>query len=224
MISESGPLEVFYAVYGPYAISLPQGHLLVPEGVVSRVLKPPSPPLLQPNSAIWKVYSTESFYDTFERDYMNREVCAYFFFCLGKHLILAGQKSQGLRNLRWAAGVGYDDDLIHSEMAVFLTDHGFLDEARAALEKSLLHHEDLSGVHNNWGYYYHKAGDYPKAVEAFRKAVELRPDRFGFYNNLGFALLKVGKKEEASLAFGRSLEIHRNQPEITRVLQETTDR
>ena len=154
---------------------------------------------------------------------MNREVCAYFFFCLGKQLILAGQKSPGLRNLRWAAEVGYDDDLIHSDMAVFLTDHGFFDEARTALEKSLLYHEDLSGVHNNWGYYYHKAGDYPRAVEAFRKAVELRPDRFGFYNNLGFALLMIGKKEEALVAFRRSLELHQNQPEIVRVLREMTD-
>ena len=61
--------------------------------------------------------------------------------------------------------------MIHSDMGVFLADHGFFEEARLSLEKALQYHEDLSGVHNNWGYYYHKIGEHEKAVESFQKAV-----------------------------------------------------
>lgn len=56
---------------------------------------------------------------------MNREVSAYFFSSLGKHLILSGHPSFGLKDLKAASEMGYDDELIHSDMAVFLTNRGF---------------------------------------------------------------------------------------------------
>ena len=221
IIEGSGSQDVFYAVFGPYAIALPEDRILIPEGILYRVVTPGEPlPLFRFND-LWRSYTRESFYDDFPMDYMNRQVKAYFFFCLGKHLILAGQPSLGLSNMKVAAEAGYDDELIHSDMAVFLTDHGFLEEARAALEKALLHHEDLSGVYNNWGYYYHKAGDPQKAADAFQKAVQQKPDRYVSYNNLGFALLETGQREKAHEAFQLSLRLNSNQPEIRRWSEKT---
>jgi tetratricopeptide (TPR) repeat protein len=217
VIKQKGSREAFYGVFGPYAISLPEEYALIPEGVLYHVAKEPWDS--RRAGDIWKFYATESFYDVFERDFMSREVCAYFFFSLGKHLVLAGHPSSGLKKLKAAAEIGYNDDLIHSDMAVFLTDHGFFAEARIALEKALTYHEDLSGVYNNWGYYYHRIGDHEGSVLFFRKAVELRPDRHGFYNNLGFALFEAGRPEESREALMKSLGIYENQPEIRRFLE-----
>jgi len=105
-------------------------------------------------------------------------------------------------------------------MGVFFTDHGFFEEARLSLERALLYHEDLSGVYNNWGYYYHKIGDTEKAVESFRKAVQLRPERFFLFNNLGFALYEVGQRLESMAVLEKSLSLHPNQPGIRKFMEE----
>jgi tetratricopeptide (TPR) repeat protein len=221
IIEESGSRDVFYAVFGPYAIALPRHQILIPEGILYRVVKREEPLPLSRFNDVWRSYTRESFYDGFPMDYMNRQIKAYFFFCLGKHFILAGQPSLGLNNMKVAAEAGYDDELIHSDMAVFLTDHGFLEEARAALGEALLYHEDLSGVYNNWGYYYHKAGDNQRAADSFQKAVDLKPERYVSYNNLGFALLEMGNKEKAHHAFQESLRLNPNQPEIKNWAEKT---
>jgi Flp pilus assembly protein TadD len=163
---------------------------------------------------VWATYAMESVYEPFEKDFMNREICAYYFFDRGKALILSGQTSAGLAHMKRARDVGYDDNVVHSEMAVFLTDHGFFEEAKLSLERALLYHEDLSGVLNNWGYYYDKIGKHEEAVKSFRRAVELKPERYGFLNNLGFALFEAGEKEEASRVFQKSLSLKEGQPEI----------
>jgi Tfp pilus assembly protein PilF len=105
-------------------------------------------------------------------------------------------------------------------MGVFLVDHGFFEEARLSLEKALLYHEDLSGVYNNWGYYYHKIGNHGEAVTSFRRAVELKPDRFFLLNNLGFALYETGQKQESKAAFEKSLSLHQEQPGIRKFIEE----
>jgi hypothetical protein len=221
IIAENWEKPIHYAVFGPYAIDLAVSHELIPEGFLHRVFRKGDE--ISPNhvDTVWKYYSTESFYRSFERDFMNREICAYYFFSWGKELILSGRTSAGFQNLRLAREIGHNDKLIHSEMAIFLTDHGFFEEAHLSLERALLYHEDLSGVHNNWGYYYHKIGDSEKAVESFRKAVQLRPDRFFFFNNLGFALYEVGQRQESRAALEKSLSLHQNQPGIRKFMDES---
>ena len=220
IIAENWEKTIYYAVFGPYAIDLPASHELIPEGLLHRVFRKGD--RIRPNhvDTVWKYYSTESFYESFERDFMNREICAYFFFSRGKDLVLSGRRSAGVQNLRLAREIAYNDNVIHSDMGIFFTDHGFLEEARLSLERALLYHEDLSGVYNNWGYYYHKIGDPDKAVMSFRKAVDLKPERYGFLNNLAFALFEAGHKEEASRVFERSLSLKKNQPEVRKFMKE----
>jgi tetratricopeptide (TPR) repeat protein len=220
IIEGKGVRGVYYAVFGPYAIAISDEYALIPYGILHRVVE--KEVLARPYRLdnVWRYYSTESLYDDFQRDFMNREMSAYFHFGRGKDLILSGQPSLGLKNLELAAQTGYNDNLIYSDMAVFLTDHGYFEQARRALEKALIYHEDLSGVYNNWGYFYHRIREYEKAVASFRRAIELRPDRFGFHNNLGFALYEAGDKKESLSAFQKSLDINENQPEIRKFIRE----
>jgi Flp pilus assembly protein TadD len=212
--------SIYYVVFGPYAVDLPESYSFVEQGILYRVMKEGENVRVGALNRVWATYAMESVYGAFEKDFMNREICAYYFFDRGKALILSGQTSAGLAHMKLAREVGYDDNAIHSEMGVFLTDHGFFEEARLSLEKALLYHEDLSGVYNNWGYYYDKIGNHEMAVTSFRKAVDLKPDRYGFLNNLAFALFAAGHKEEASRVFERSLSLKENQPEVRKFMKE----
>jgi tetratricopeptide (TPR) repeat protein len=133
---------------------------------------------------------------------------------------MIGQPVPGLKEIKWASQVAYNDTMIHSDIALLLIDHGLLEEARSELEKALIYYDDLSGVYTNWGYYYCELRDYDKAVVSFRKAIELNPDRFDYYNNLGLALFKAGRNHEAIMAFQQSLAINGDQPKVERFLRE----
>ncbi|RPJ21409.1 MAG: tetratricopeptide repeat protein, partial [Desulfobacteraceae bacterium] len=220
LIVESRGRPVYYAVFGPYAVDLPDLYRLIQKGILSRMVKEGENVEMGDLHRVWATYAMESIYAPFEKDFMNREICAYYFFDRGKSLILSGQTSAGLTHMKRARDMGYNDNVIHSEMAVFLTDHGFFEEANLSLERALLYHEDLSGVHNNWGYYYHKIGKYEEAVTAFRMAVDLKPERYGFLNNLAFALFEAGHKEEASRVFQKSLSLKENQSEIRKFMKD----
>jgi Tfp pilus assembly protein PilF len=87
------------------------------------------------------------------------------------------------------------------------------------LEKALIHHENLSGVYNNWGYYYYKLHDHHNAAIYYRKAIELDPQNWRYYNNLGLTLWDASRKEEALLAFQKSMAINPNQPKLERYLK-----
>jgi len=156
IVEARGSHNVFYAVFGPYSLWARNPYRLFPYGVLYRVMKGGETIDLTEGSRLWRCYATESFKDDIVRDFMNREVCGYFYFNYGKYLILSGRPVAGLSKMRLASHVAHDDTLIHSDMAVFLTDHGFFQDAQRELEKALIYHEDLAGVHNNWGYYYHK--------------------------------------------------------------------
>lgn len=220
IIEEAGYRQVYYGVFGPYSIEMPSKNVLIPHGVLYQVTKEEVQDDIGARGKIWRYYSTESFYENFQKDFMNREMFAFYHFSYGMYLILSGHPERGLRSLRLAGEVGYNDTLIHSEIGVFLTDHGFLDEARQELEKAMVYNEDLSGIHNNWGYYYHRKGDYRQAADSFRKAIELKPDRCAYYNNLGFALFELGDRKASEEAFSKSLAIQKNQPSVERFVNE----
>jgi len=162
----------------------------------------------------------DSIFDSFHRDFMNRHLCAYFHFSLGQYLFMVGQPAPGLKQAQWASRVGYDDTMIHSDIALLLVDQGFFEEARWELEKALIYYDDLGGVYTNWGHYYYELRDYDEAIKSFRQAVKLDPDNFDHYNNLGLALYQAGRNDEAAAALHQALAMNRDQPKVETFLQE----
>ena len=215
--------EVYYAVFSPYGIDLPKPYRLRPFGLLQQVASNPVQPACSGLRSPWPYYTEESVYDTFFKDYMTREICAFYAFSKGMHGFRTGSPEQGLAALRLASRIGYDDQLVHSEIGVFLTDMGLYEEARKELEIASVYHESLRVVHNNWGYFYQQVGEYARAAEAFRRVLELAPECVGDHNNLGFALYELGEKEEALRTFRRSLSLDPNQPEIERFILRKLD-
>jgi len=221
IVKERGRSQVFYAVFGPYSIEMDEGFELIPFGVLYRVSeRSPREKGLGEEGTPWSYYASVSFSDDFYRDFMTREVCAYFCFKKAEYLIRSGQREMGLRQIQKASEIAYDDNVIHSDMAVFLIDQGFFEHARYELEKALIHHDDLSGVYNNWGYLYHKLGEHEKSVRFFQKAAELSPSNVGYHNNLGFALYEVGRDKESRVALEKSLSLDPDQPQIKKFIEE----
>ncbi len=219
-IVENTQNGVYYAVFNPHAVSVPDQFVVYPYGVLYKAVRGKIRFPEDIGKRVWNRYMTESIFDNFYKDFMNRHLCAQFHFSLSKYLFMVGQPSLGLKASKWASQMAYDDTMIHSDIALLLTDHGFLEDARLELEKALIYYDDLSGVYTNWGHYYYGLRDYDEAVLFFRKAVELNPKSFDYYNNLGLALYHAGRHEEAIIAFQQSLSIHGNQPKVERFLQE----
>lgn len=218
-IIEEAQHGVYYAVFNPSAISVQDQYTIHPEGILYKITRDEIPLPQEAGGTVWPLYVTESLMSDFTKDFMNREVGAYYYFARAKHLLAVERPDEGLEVMAQASRVGFDHPTLHSDMAVFLTDRGFFDQARLELEKALIHYDDLSGVYNNWGYYYHQLGDYGQAAQWYRKALALRPEDQGYRNNLGLALFYGGKTGEAHGAFQESLEIEPNQPELRRFLK-----
>lgn len=198
---------------------MPTGYTLVPEGLLHRMVKKEAPSKTYIIKNAWKYYASESFYDHYEKDFMNRQVHAHFFLRQGHYLFMANQPTLGLKYFKRASQVGNRDAFVHSTIAGILTDQGFYDEARQELEKASSNYEDQSLEYNNWGVFYYKTGDYQEAIEQFRTAIQLKPKNFVYYKNLAFALDKSGKNEQAVKAFKESLIINSDQPEIKEFME-----
>lgn len=214
IIEKKGGRAVYFAVFAPDTVQVSSQQRLVPFGLINKVMKRGEIVHIDQSYEVWRYYSRESFNDDFHRDFMTREVAAFFYFNHAKLFFALGQFPTGLKYTMRASQVGYNDDSIHSEIAIFLIDKGLFEEGRKELEKALIYHRDLSGVYNNWGYYYHKIGDYEKAIASFKNAVELSPNNFGYYNHLGFSLYEAGDRKEAYRALQDSLAIEPNQPNV----------
>ncbi len=211
---------VFYQVFNPYGIAIPESHQLVPYGSLLLCknidMEVDRPRLI----SIWKYYSTESIEDGFIRDYMNREVTAYFHFVKGRYLLLNGGIEPGLNRLALASETGYNDEIIHNTLGLFYTDQKYFDLAGQEFEKALIYVDDTSLVYNNLGYYFSKKGEIEKAIDSIRKAIEIDSKKTLYYNNLGNMLMENGQIEEALNAFRKSLSIKNNQENIKKILQE----
>jgi tetratricopeptide (TPR) repeat protein len=211
---------VYYSLFNPYIISVPENYSLIPYGILRRVVNDRIEIDQKKRVQIWNYYVADSIEDTFVRDYMNREVVANYYYSKGSHLIMLGGIEPGLKRLKLASQIGYNDNDIHMELALSFSDLGYFDEARIELEKSLLYSQDLAGLYNNWGYYYSKKGETNKAIDSIKKAIEIDPGNTLYYNNLGSLLLETGQKDLAIKMFKKSLLIKNNQEGIKKILQE----
>ncbi|MBW2064742.1 MAG: DUF2723 domain-containing protein [Deltaproteobacteria bacterium] len=219
IINRLSPVGIYYLTFMPAALSLPQGYQLVPAGILHRVAKKRDPGNPYRIRNLWKYYASESFYENFEKDFMTRQVQSHFHLRYGHYLFLAGQPNLGLRYLRNASRIGYDDSVVRTKVAGILADYGYFEEARLELEK-VLADKDEGTVNNSWGVYFYKKGEYEKAVERFSKAVSLKPREYSYLKNLGLALYKAGDRDRALKVFRRSLNINMNQPEILELIKE----
>ena len=212
--------NIYYAVFDPGSVSLPSEYTLIPYGALHRVVKQEE--LINPYKVknLWIYYSTESFHDSFERDYHSRQVAAHFLFRQGQYFFMAGDTEKGLAYLRKSSQTGYDDSGIHGAIAIFLLDQGLFDAARSELEKGQVHYTDPSVPQNDWGAYYYRRGEFEEAVKRFKKAIRMRPKVPTYYKNLGYALYQSGEKKEAVGAFEKSLALHRDQPDVEKFMKE----
>ena len=220
IIERARPASVFYSIFEPASVSLPEGYTLVPYGVLYQVRSGKGPSHTFRVENIFRYYATESFYDNFERDFHSREISSQFFYKYGIFIFIAGNPKLGLRYMRKASRIGYDDTAIHSAIGTFLTREGMFEEARQELELMSVHYDELSIVHNNWGYFYHKKGEFEKAIRSFRNAIAEKPDRIAYYNNLGYSLYEAGKRGEALKTFKKSLKIRKGQKDLERFIEE----
>ena len=220
ILDKKMPQGVFYAVFNPSSVLIPDSYYLIPFGVLDRVIWKHDTLDRNRLMKIWEYYSVEALNDNFEMDYLTRQVCANYYFRRGRYYIINGRTSLGLKYLKMASQIGYNDDMIHSDLAVFYTNYGYYQEALKELEKALVFHDDLSGIYNNWGYYYSKLGDDTEAIESFQKAIKLNPENYYYYNNLAFVLLRSGNKEGAMYAFQKSLMLKKEQKDIIDILKD----
>ncbi len=214
IIHQGKTRNIFLAVFNPHAVSIPEGFALNPVGILQKIVLDNGSKKSDDASDVWRYYATQSLHDSFFRDYMTREVSSFYFLREAENLFSRGRPAEGLWKLRMASTTGYNDTSIHSEIGLFLSDRGFFQAAKSELEKALIHHDDLSGIYNNWGYYFDRRGDYERAIDSFEKAIALKPQNYTYHNNLGLAFHKAGKDAQARNSFKRSLSIHKDQPKI----------
>jgi len=220
IIENTPPDGVSYAVFVPGSILLPNEFKLIPYGLIYRVVSKKRLEKTYKVENIWRYYARESFHDSFERDYLNRQICAQFYYRYGEYLFKTGQKGLALKYIRNASLIGYDDTGIHSILASLLADEDLHDEARQELEKALIYHGDLGEAHNNWGVCYYKLGDFNRALASLRKAIKIDSGNYLYYKNLAHVLHDSGRKNEAITAFERSLEIKSDQQDVIEFMQE----
>jgi len=211
---------VYFMVFNPYEISAPENYRLIPYGVLSLVVNDQIEIDQKKRAQIWNYYNAESLEDNFFCDYMNREITANYHLNKGHHLLMLGGIEPGLKRLKLASEIGYNNAPIHSYLSLLLSDFGFFDEAKVELEKSLIYSQNIAVVYSNWAYYYYKLSDLDNAVDSIKKAIEIEPDNAIYYNNLGSLLLEAGQKDEAIKVFRKSLSIKDNQEGIKKIIQE----
>lgn len=205
---------VYIAMFNEKAFS-EQGFNLIPHGLTYRAVPTDKfESALREKTSPWSYYMAESVNSPFYRDYMNRSVTGYFFLKMGRNLILMGKQSLGMKMLKRASSVAYNDHSIHIDLAVFYTDMAMYEEALMELQISSRYATDFAMLHNTWGYYYSKIGNPLKAIEAFEKAIDANPERFNTYNNLGLMYLEVGRLGEAREVFRKSLSLNPDQPNL----------
>ena len=209
---------VYFAGFNPHGLSLPDQFRIIPLGSLSRIIGPGDEIPWEKVIHVWDYYSSESLSDDFFRDYMNREVTAFSHFQKGKFYFMIGKPEVGLPYIKLSSEIAYNDEMLHSDIALFLTDYDYYDDARSELEKASKYCKDRSGVYNNWGYYFHKLGKYDEAIEAFQKAITLNPDHYDYYNNLAFSYLEIGNFRAAEVSFKNSLRIKDKQPKIKKIM------
>jgi len=198
IIAQKKDRPILYAVFDPFGLSLPDQSILLPYGILHRVMARESAGAVYKVPGLWRYYSSESFYRRFEKDFMTRQVSAHFFLRYGIYLYHTGETKSGLRTIEEASQLGYDDPGVQCGAAIFFSDQGLFDLAQDHLLRASVTRRNAAVVENNWGYLFYKKGDYESAIKAFRKAAERSPESPVYKKNLALALAGAGRQDEAT--------------------------
>jgi tetratricopeptide (TPR) repeat protein len=198
IITRKRDSTVLYAVFDPFRLSLPDQSILLPYGLLHRVMEREGQETVYRVPGLWRYYSSESFYQRFEKDFMTRQVSAHFFLRYGIYLYHTGERKSGLRHIQEASQLGYDDAGVQCGAAIFFADQGLFDLAQDYLVRAPVTRRNAAVIENNWGCFFYKKGDYESAVRAFRRAVERSPESPAYKKNLALALAGAGREEEAT--------------------------
>ncbi len=211
IITQRKDRVIFYAVFDPFALLVPEEAILVPYGLLHRVMEREGPGKVYKLPGLWKYYSSESFHEKFEKDFMTRQVSGHFFLRYGMYLYGTGDNKMGLRYVQEASQLGYDDAGILCAATIFFSDQGLFDLARESLSKAPVNRKNFAVIENNWGCFYYKKGEYDRAVDAFTKAVAGNPENVVYSKNLALALTGAGREEEAAQITKEGLNISPDQ-------------
>jgi tetratricopeptide (TPR) repeat protein len=197
IIRQRGSRKIFYVVFDHFALNMPEGYTVVPHCLLYQVIPREvlSAGYRVPN--LWQYYATESFYEGFERDFMNRQIAGHFYIRYGQYLYKAGNYDGGSLYIDKASRISPDDVGVHFEAAVFFMDLCLFDKARMQIESVSSQDRDQAAVNNLWGIYHYKLGDFPSSVEFFERAVKADKKKDVYYRNLVLALNESGRKDEA---------------------------
>jgi tetratricopeptide (TPR) repeat protein len=193
--------EVFFAVFDPASILMPTSYKVTGYCLLHRVMKKEEAEKPYRVTNLWRYYATESFYERFTRDFMNRQIHAHFRLRYGQFLFASGNSKAGLKSVLEASKIGFDDFGIHMVAASILMNQDLLDKAHEELVRaSSLFRGDSAPLDNNWGCYFFRQKDYDAAIRFFRKAAEARPSTAMYHHNLALALKEAGRDIEATQA------------------------
>ena len=121
--------------FHPFGLSLPEQAIPIPYGLLHRVMEKEGSGAVYRLPGLWRYYSSESFYRRFEKDFMTRQVNAHFFLRYGIYLFYTGDSKSGLRSIREASHLGYDDAGVQCAAAIFFSDRGLFDLAGSISER-----------------------------------------------------------------------------------------
>jgi len=100
IIEERTETGVYFCVFAPFAVSVPKGYHLTPYGILNQVVADKFPLNSDIGDDIWDYYYMESMRESFIRDCMNRQLCAYYYLRMGENLWRSGLVVESLRNIR----------------------------------------------------------------------------------------------------------------------------
>jgi tetratricopeptide (TPR) repeat protein len=209
IIEHAHPRNVFYVVFDPGSILMPPSYKVAAYCLLHRVMKKEEAEKPYRVSNLWRSYATESFYEPFTRDFMNRQIHAHFRLRYGQFLFAGGDRKGGLQSVLEATKIGSDDSAVHLVSASMLMNEDLLDKAREEMDRaSSLFPRGSALLDNNWGCYFFRRKDYDAAIRYFRKAAEASPSTAMYHRNLALALKTAGRDMEAARVLDAFSGIH----------------
>jgi hypothetical protein len=209
IIEHAHPRDVFFVVFNPGSVLTPPSYRLTPYGLLHRMMKEEDAEKPYRVSNLWRYFATESVYNLFTRDFMNRQINAHFRLRYGQFLFASGNSTAGLQSVVEAGKIGFDDAGVHLIAASILMNEDLLDKSREALDKaSSMFPMGSAVLDNNWGCYFFRRKDYDEAVRFFRKAAQTSPSTAIYHRNLALALKNSGRDLEAEQAMDAFSKTH----------------